>query len=151
VLLRRHILLPWLFSTVVMFGLSYVWHGLVLNDLSDLKDLHVPLAKYLVMAGTTYLVLGLVLTIGIHKGIQFEWISLKGPFPFTAFLVGSALGLVVYLLLFASGMSFAKPGMVHMVADAIWQMFEQGVGGLMVSLGIIYDLHQRFLEQERVN
>lgn len=150
-MIRRHILLPWLFSAVVMFGLSYAWHGLMLNDLDDLKDQHVPLTKYLIMAGAVYLVLGLVLTIGVHKAIQYEWISLKGPFLFSAFLAGSVLGLMVYLVLVASGMSFTKHGVAHMVADAIWQMFEQGVGGLIVSLGIIYDLHQRFLEQERAN
>jgi hypothetical protein len=35
------------------------------------------------------------------------------------------------------------------LVDVLWQMVEQGIGGLAVSLGIIYDLHQRFLEQER--
>jgi hypothetical protein len=38
---------------------------------------------------------------------------------------------------------------VHVLVDVLWQMVEQGIGGLAVSLGIIYDLHQRFLEQER--
>ena len=28
-------------------------------------------------------------------------------------------------------------------------MVEQALGGLMVSLGVIYDMHQRFLDQER--
>jgi TRAP-type mannitol/chloroaromatic compound transport system permease small subunit len=55
----------------------------------------------------------------------------------------------VYLVIFVLGMSFAKNGMAHVVVDIIWQMVEQSIGGLMVSLGIIYDMHQRFIEQER--
>jgi hypothetical protein len=48
-------------------------------------------------------------------------------------------------------MSFAKSGAVHMLVDVLWQMVEQGVGGLMVSLGIIYDMRQSYLEAERAN
>jgi hypothetical protein len=38
---------------------------------------------------------------------------------------------------------------MHIVADVCWQMAEQAFGGLAVALGIIYDLHQTFLESER--
>jgi hypothetical protein len=48
-------------------------------------------------------------------------------------------------------MSFAKAGAVHVVIDALWQMLEQGVGGLVVSLGLIYDMHRRFMENERAH
>jgi hypothetical protein len=40
---------------------------------------------------------------------------------------------------------------VHIAVDILWQMVEQGIGGLMVSLGIIYDMHKSFLESERGN
>jgi hypothetical protein len=40
---------------------------------------------------------------------------------------------------------------MHVVADILWQMIEQGMGGLAVSLGIIYDMHKSFLEQERAS
>lgn len=145
-LLRRFILLPWLLSSFTMFGLSYVWHGLVL---SDLQEIRIPMPLYFVLAGVVYLLLGLALTFGVHKAVQYEWISLKKAFPFTSMLLGSVMGFAVYLVIFVLGMSFAKGGTVHMVVDALWQMVEQAVGGLMVSLGIIYDMHQRFLEQER--
>jgi len=147
-LLRRYILLPWLMSSAVMFGVSYVWHGLVLTDLEDVS---IPLTLYFVLAGVVYLVLGLALTIGIHKAVQYEWISLKGAFPLMCMLAAAAAGFFVYLVIFVLGMSFAKAGMVHMVVDVLWQMFEQALGGLAVSLGVIYDMHQRFLEQERAS
>ena len=38
--------------------------------------------------------------------------------------------------------------MMHIVVDILWQMLEQALGGLMVSLGI-YDMHRAFLEHER--
>ncbi len=144
--LRRFVVLPWLLSGTVMFGLSYVWHGLLLSDLDELR---IPLTLYFILAALVYLVLGFILAVGVHKAIQYELISLKGAFPFFSMLLGAAVGFVVYLVIFVLGMSFAKDGMVHMVVDVIWQMVEQGVGGLMVSLGIIYDMHKRFLEQER--
>ena len=144
--LRRYIILPWLLSAAAMYGLSYAWHGLML---SDLQEMSIPRWLYLVLAGVVYAVLGLALTIATHKAVQYEWISLKRGFPFLTMLMAAAAGFFVYLLIFVLGMSFAKSGAMHVVVDVLWQMFEQAVGGLMVSLGIIYDMHQRFLEQER--
>ena len=145
-LMQRHILLPWLFSSLTMFGLSYVWHGVALTDLEEVR---VPLTLYMVLAGIVYLGLGLALTIGLHKAIGRELISLKVAFPFTSFLAGAVVGFFVYLIIFVLGVTFTKHGMVHFVVDILWQMVEQGMGGLAVSLGIIYDMHKRFLEQER--
>ncbi len=146
--IRRFILLPWLLSAAVMFGLSYVWHGLVLSDLQELK---IPQPLYHVLAAVIYLVLGLAITIATHKAVQYEWISLKGAFPVMVMLLAAAIGFFVFLLIFVLGMSFTKPGMMHVVVDILWQMFEQGIGGLAVSLGMIYDMHKRFLEQERAS
>lgn len=131
-----------------MFGLSYVWHGLALTDLEELK---IPLTLYFILAFLVYLVLGLILTLVIHKAIQYEWISLKRAFPFMSALVGAAAGFFVYLVIFILGMTFTKHGMMHVVVDILWQMVEQALGGLAVSLGIIYDLHRQFMEQERVH
>jgi hypothetical protein len=143
---RRRIILPWLLSAVVMYGLSYLWHGLALTDLQELK---IPLALYLVLSGLVYLIIGLGLTVAVHQCVMHEWISLKRAFPLMSSLLGAAIGFVVYMLVFILGMSFAGHQMLHIVVDILWQMVEQGVGGLMVSLGIIYDMHRTFLEAER--
>jgi hypothetical protein len=147
-LLRRFILLPWLLSSSLMFLVSYIWHGMLL---SDLQEITIPKALYFVLAAVVYLGLGLGLTIGTHKAVQYELISLKGPFPVKTMLGSAAIGFFLYLAIFVLGMSFTKGGMVHMVVDALWQMVEQALGGLAVSLGMIYDMHQRFLEQECAN
>ena len=143
---RRHILVPWLASTVVMFGLSFAWHGIALNDLRELK---VPIALYLCLSALAYLIIGLGITVMIHQFIQHKWIVIKNGFPMMGLLAGIVVGFVVYLLAFIFGMSFADHRMMHVLVDVLWQMVEQGLGGLLVSLGIIYDMHQSFLEHER--
>ncbi|MBL7953881.1 MAG: hypothetical protein JNJ91_02500 [Flavobacteriales bacterium] len=129
-----------------MFLISWLWHGLALTDLEEIS---IPLTLYFSLAAVVYIVLGLGMTFFIHTAILHEWISLKKAFPFTSMLMGAAIGFFVYLVIFILGMSFTKGGMVHVIADVLWQMVEQGVGGLMVSLGIIYDMHKRYLESER--
>ena len=68
-LFSRRYLLPWLISAIVMFGLSYLWHGLLLRDLQELK---VPLGLYLGLSGLVYLVVGLVITVLVHEAIRHE-------------------------------------------------------------------------------
>ena len=129
-----------------MYGLSYVWHGLILRDLDELK---VPLGLYLGLSALVYTIVGIVITVLVHEAIRHEWISLKRAFPLSSMLVGAVVGFVVYLLVFILGMSFAGSQTMHIVVDVLWQMLEQALGGLMVSLGIIYDMHRTFLEHER--
>lgn len=143
---ERHILVPFITSALVMFGLSYVWHGIALNDLSELKT---PLALYLSLSALVYLVIGLAMTAMMHFMLSHEWIKLRNGFPFKGLLFGAVVGFMVYLIAFIFGMSFTDHKLMHIVVDAIWQMVEQGMGGLVVSLGIIYDIHQSFLESER--
>ncbi|MCB9169389.1 MAG: hypothetical protein H6597_05825 [Flavobacteriales bacterium] len=146
---RRGFLVPWLLSAVVMFGLSYVWHGLALNDLQELQ---VPMGFYFTLAGLVYFIIGLGITLAVHQAILHQWIDLRKAFPFTSMLVGAIIGFVVYLIVYVFGVSFTiSNDMMHIAVDAIWQIVEQAVGGLMVSLGIIYDMHRSFLESERVS
>ncbi|MCB0792758.1 MAG: hypothetical protein H6595_10260 [Flavobacteriales bacterium] len=144
---RRGFLVPWLLSAVVMFGLSYVWHGIALNDLQEIK---VPLELYFSLAGLVYLIIGMGVTIAVQQALQHQWIDLRKAFPFTSMLVGAIIGFLVYLFVYVFGMSFTIGNdMMHIAVDVVWQMVEQALGGLMVSLGMIYDMHKRFLEAER--
>ncbi|HNK69749.1 MAG TPA: hypothetical protein PKH36_13570, partial [Flavobacteriales bacterium] len=61
--LQRRILVPLSLSALVMFGLSWVWHGLALNDL---RDLTIPLGLYIALAAVAYLIIGAILTFSIH-------------------------------------------------------------------------------------
>lgn len=131
-----------------MFGLSYVWHGVALTDISELR---MDMPTYLGLTGLAYLLIGLGLVLVVRFCIGRELISLKSGFPLMSMVVGGAAGFVVYLTMFASGMSFASHGLQHVLVDALWQIFEQAIGGLMVSLGIIYDMHRSFMEAERAH
>ena len=142
---KRGFLIPWLASSLVMCGLSYLWHGLALNDLQELR-MHV--ALYVGLSLIVYLVIGLAITLLVHQAVAMEWVSLRRAFPFFSALLGSGVGVLVFLLVYLFGMRFTDTGAVHMVIDAAWQVLEQGIGGLLVSLGIIYDLHRRFMESE---
>jgi hypothetical protein len=106
---------------------------------------------YLGLSSLAYLCIGLILTLTIHFLIAREWLSLKTAFQLKAMLVGGGIGVPVYLVMLLSGLSFASHGIEHVVVDLIWQIIEQAIGGLMVSLGIIYDLHRSFMEAERVH
>lgn len=143
---ERRIWVPWIASSLVMYGLSYVWHGLALNDLNEL---HIPLWGYLVLSALAYIIIGLGITLAVHAGIQHEWIGLKQGFPLKGMGVGAIIGFIVFLLAFLFGMSFTARGVMHVLADVCWQMAEQAMGGLVVAFGIVYDLHQTFLENER--
>jgi uncharacterized membrane protein len=148
VLLKRRILVPWLLSAVVMFGISALWHGLALTDLSELK---ISLNTYFLLIGFAYLIVGLGLVLVVRLCIVREWITLKWGFPWKGMAIGSVAGLVVYLIILVSGLSFASHGLQHVAVDIVWQVIEQAVGGLMVSLGIIYDLHRSFMEAEQAH
>lgn len=147
-LFKRRILFPWLLSAIVMMAISYAWHGLALTDIMDLK---IELWLYLVLTGLAYLVIGLLLTLGVHFLIAREWISMKTAFPVKTMFAGAAAGVVVYLFALVSGLSFASHGIQHAVVDLLWQLVEQGIGGLMVGLGIVYDMHRSFMEAEQAH
>lgn len=131
-----------------MACISYAWHGLALTDISDLR---MDLWLYLGLSSAAYLLIALVLTLLVHWGIAKEWISLKMGFHWKAMMVGAMVGVTIYLVVLLSGLSFASHGIEHVVVDLIWQVVEQSVGGLMVSLGIVYDLHRSFMEAERAH
>jgi hypothetical protein len=131
-----------------MFALSCLWHGVALTDLDELR---MPLGLYFGLAGVAYLLIALGISIAVRQGVLRQWISLKRGFPLTSTMVGVAIGAIVYLLVFTLGLSFAGHELRHVILDALWQMFEQGIGGLVVSAGMIYIMHRSFIEGERAH
>lgn len=144
-LFDRRIFLPWLSSATAMFILSYLWHGLALTDIDEMR---MPLEHYFVLTAGGYLVIGLVISLAVRFCLLRDWITLKRGFPLACMFVGSVVGLIAYLLIFAMGLSFMGHEVQHVVVDALWQMFEQAMGGLLVSLGMIYSLHRSFMQAE---
>ncbi|MDA0713864.1 MAG: hypothetical protein O3B83_01240, partial [Bacteroidetes bacterium] len=64
----------WGLSTLIMFGLSYLWHGVLLNDYVNIKY---PLWLHLMLAGVVYLVIAFVLTY-LHQYTTVRHHKFKG-------------------------------------------------------------------------
>jgi membrane protease YdiL (CAAX protease family) len=121
---KRVFYLAWIVSSTVMFLLSYLWHGMVLNDL---KNLQYPMEMFLVLAAIMYIVLGFGLAF------LYNYLNFSRNIKFKGSILGSFTGFFVYLIAFTLGVSFGSSKIEHVVVDFLWQMIEQGVGGLTVS------------------
>lgn len=117
-----------LICAAVMLGLSYLWHGVLLNDYVDLR---IPLPMYFGLASIVYLIIAFVLHL-LHRNFQMREMRAKGM------LVGACLGFFIYLIAFVLGVSFSQSSTTHIAVDFVWQMIEQGIGGGL--LGLLYSL-----------
>jgi hypothetical protein len=128
-MLKKRFFISWFSSVIIMFGLSLLWHGVVLNDL-----IHAPKPLYLFMVylGLVYLFIGFCLTF------TFTYLSMGIGIRMKGGLIGIALGFCIYLIAFVFGISFKGSGTEHVLVDFIWQMIEQGIGGVVV--GFVYKL-----------
>src|SRR5687768_11411061 len=52
---NKRFFISWIGSSVVMFALSYLWHGILLNDFKILANTF-PLSVFLTFAGIVYLI-----------------------------------------------------------------------------------------------
>lgn len=129
----------WLFSSILMYALSYAWHGLLLNDYMNIRT---PLWLYFTLATIVYLVIGLVLTL-LYRNTQTKEMRFKG------LLMGALLGFFIYLIAFVLGVSFNQASASHIVVDFVWQMIEQGIGG--ASVGFVYGLLLEFDKVKQAN
>jgi len=123
--------LSWLFSSVIMFSLSYAWHGIFLNDLQRLSY---PLEFFLTGAILVYLLLGFLLT----KIYQFKYPVRIARRPIIRGIIsGVLLGVLAYLSALVIGVSFSSElTPLQILFDMGWQVAEQTIGGIAV--GIVY-------------
>ena len=129
---RKRFTFSWIASTLFMLGLSFLWHGIVLNDLDKLAF---PPVLFAGLASLTYVVIGFALTFA------YTYFSMGIKFKLKGIAIGAALGFFLYLIAFTLGVSFAGNNLDHVAFDFCWQMLEQGMGGLVVSF--IYKLAER--------
>ena len=136
IVLNKRFMFSWILSSVVMFIISYIWHGVFLNDISHI---HYPLGIYLISATFVYLTIGFVMTkLYSYPGI----INLFRSFFARGLILGAGLGLLLYMMALVLGVTFTKSiSMASIAVDVPWQMFEQVVGGLIIStvFTIIYE------------
>ncbi len=135
---NKKFFISWIVSSIYMYGISFVWHGIILNDLARLtytKNL------FLLLAAIAYMGFGFALAVAIN------YININKTKISRGLIFGIPLGVFVYLIAFVFGISFnSRPNMMHVAMDLTWQVIEQGTGGLVA--GLVFRLVQI---QERIN
>lgn len=133
-------MIGWILSSMLMFGLSYLWHGVILNDYALISY---PLGIYLFSAGVVYLVIGFLLNRIFIAEFLDRYSTKAVP---RGLLAGVGLGVIVYMLALVVGVTFTKGlDLKYLVLDVMWQAIEQCAGGLVV--GLVYMLVFEFIPQ----
>ena len=131
----------WFIASILMFALSYLWHGIFLNDIDKITY---PLGFYYGLAAFTYLCIGFIVTMLATK---VEFSSKKYV---NGAIFGGILGFFFYLLAFVLGISFTDGNeLSHVAIDFMWQMVETGVGGLVA--GYMYEVYVEHAKMEAAN
>lgn len=128
--------ISWLLSAVVMYSAFYVWHGLFLNDLERVS-FSIPV--FLILSALVYLVISFVL----YKIYESTFLTQKIHDPLLkGVITGFLLGFCLFAFVTVLGISFTKNiSITYILADFVWQISEQIIGGLIIGLGrlIIYE------------
>src|SRR4051812_44542493 len=114
----KRFLASWLASSIVMFLLFYIWHGMFLTDFSRLTY---PKEIFLIFAVLVYLIIGFFSAKAID--VKFLAKSFKRrPFAKGA-ISGAVLGLVIFIFSTVVGVSFSTGNKLdNLLLDAIWQV-----------------------------
>jgi len=135
-MLSKRFLFSWILSAIFMFAISYIWHGLFLNDIKNLKY---PMGIFLTSAAFVYLAIGFVLVKLFSSDMV---ITLIRHFFLRGLVVGAASGLLLYMIALVLGVTFTKSiTLTSIIVDVPWQVFEQVVGGIVISTvyALIYE------------
>lgn len=136
----KRFLISWIVSALVMFGASYVWHGIILTDFSRLSY---PKEIFLVAASLVYLLIGFLL----NKAYEAPYLEKYKTKPVAkGAIVGSAVGFMCFLVSMVVGISFSTGlNLENLVLDISWQMIEQCIGGCVIGLVHIF-VHAPFYD-----
>lgn len=129
----KRFFLSWIVSSIIMFSLSYAWHGYILNDFSRLNY---PKGLFLILASFAYVVIGFIVVKVVDAKFYDHWFSSK---IIKGIIKGGFCGVVFFLIAMVVGISLnTGTGIKNLILDVAWQAIEQGIGGGVV--GIIYVL-----------
>ena len=131
--------ISWLVCFIAMYGLSYAWHGIVLNDFLKISY---PKDIFMIVAGVVYFGIALGITI-----LTYMLKKIKDSFKY-GMVVGAVVGIFIYAIAFLLGISFnavVDPKLI--LFDLGWQTFEQGFGGLIC--GWVYRM--RYVREKRLS
>jgi len=125
-------------SATIMFGMSYAWHGLVLNDFDKIPY---DFTMFLVLSGIVYICISMGLTFILSIAEFNEKKLIK------RIITGGAIGFFIHLVVFTIGISFQGNQLKHLMVDFLWQMIEQATGALVIHIVFsIYELKSKMLK-----
>ena len=134
----KRFMLGWLFSSILMFASSYLWHGVVLNDYERISY---PFEIYLISAGVVYLIIGFLMSRIFIAEFLDRYSEKAIP---RGLLTGAGMGAIVFMSALVFGVSFSSiTDLKFMIFDFVWQVIEQTAGGLVV--GLVYLLVFEFV------
>ncbi len=118
--------LSWIISSVVMFSLFYIWHGLFLNDF---KRIQFPLSWFVTFAAITYLIFGAGMYFLFESSImrRVRNVFVRG------LICGIIAGFSLFMIATIVNISLTSHlSMKHLLMDCVWQITEQLVGAMVV-------------------
>jgi hypothetical protein len=133
-MMSKRFFISWIAASLVMFALSYVWHGVILTDFSRLSySKHL----FLFFAALVYLMIGFVSAKAIDaKTLEKQF---KRKPVVRGMITGAALGIAFFLVATVVGVSFSTGSKLeNMLLDVTWQIIEQTIGGVVVGLAHIF-------------
>ena len=119
------LLIATVLGATLMFAISYYWHGVLLNDLERISY---DKTLFFGLLGILYILVGAALSFVLmaYKPIENR--------VFKHLTIGVLAGFIIYLIAFVLGVSFQGEGIEHTIVNFTWQMFEQGAGGIFISI-----------------
>jgi hypothetical protein len=134
IVMSKRFFISWLASSLVMFVLSYVWHGIILTDFSRLSYSK---GLFMVFAALVYLMIGFVVAKAIEVKMLEKHFKRK-PIARGA-ISGAFCGIAFFLVATVVGVSFSTGSKLeNMLLDVTWQTIEQTIGGIVVGLTHIF-------------
>lgn len=129
-MLNKRFLFSWLFSSIVMYLLSYAWHGMFLNDY---EKLNYPKEIFLVFAIFVYLIIGLLVARATDASFLLKKFKRK---PLVrGVIAGASCGLALFIMSIVVGISFSSTAQLqNILFDLCWQVIEQTLGGVVVAI-----------------
>jgi len=115
-----------------MFALFYIWHGVFLNDF---KRIHFPMGWFVAFAAVTYLILGAVIYLVFESELMRKIYNLF----IRGLVCGAIAGLALFMITTIINISLTRNQSIeHLLMDCIWQISEQIVGAMVVTLMKIF-------------
>ena len=139
-MLTKRFFISWIASSIVMFALSYMWHGVFLTDFSRLSY---PISIFLVFAAFVYLIIGFITAKAID--IKLLENKFKRKPLLKGLVTGAAFGFTLFVITYVVGVSFSTGSKLeNLLLDGCWQTIEQGIGGIVVGIThfFIFDAYE---------